>query len=53
MVRLWYKDGDYMDVPRAHAFWYEQDPNWDHTDLRGAEERDKAEQEALEKEVAQ
>ena len=32
MVRLWYKDGTYMDVDRRYAQEYECDPEWDRTE---------------------
>lgn len=34
MVRLYFKDGDYMDVPEnsAEAHYYESDPEYDRTE---------------------
>lgn len=32
VVRLWYKDGTYMDVTEEYAVYYENDPEWDHTE---------------------
>lgn len=32
MKRIWYKDGTYKDVPTDHAWEYENDPDWDHTE---------------------
>lgn len=33
MVRLWYKDGNYMDVKCEDAWIYEMDPELDHTEV--------------------
>ena len=42
MVRLWFKDGNYMDVPEgsAEARYYESDPSWDYSEELGPEEVD-------------
>ena len=32
MVRLWYKDGTYMDVPRNQVEYYDSDPEFDHSE---------------------
>lgn len=46
MRRVWYKDGTYMDVQRMHAWEYEGDPEWDHTeDLTEEEDVDAADSE--------
>ena len=34
-VRLWFKDGTYMDVHNIDAHYYESDPEWDHSENLG------------------
>lgn len=29
MIRLWFKDGSYMDIPQHELEYYEMDPNLD------------------------
>ncbi len=31
MIRLWYKDGTYMDAMPSEAEYYENDPEWHHS----------------------
>ncbi len=33
MTRLWYLDGNYMDVFTEDAVYYECDPNWSHSEV--------------------
>ena len=41
MIRLWYRDGSYMDVTASEAVHYESDPEWDHSEDLNVEENGK------------